>query len=248
MTEGVRQEGDRLVLDFTENREGDIMSLAFASGRSRIQKKGNTSYEYHYSYEIPKGRYKSEDAKEFVHKLKSMDETLDASALQLLVNKAVMGVDKDHNLSTFDSIIYPKSSSQVLGIFANQMAMKSGTAVLVPESFVKASREGIKFDWEKIEKLDPKTKAAVLKITEKIKNSDGEFKMKEIFSPYRKFISDFLVFNSEESRQVFNLVSGKRVILVDDYRTSGTSLKQMMDILLRFEPEFILATILVKIS
>jgi hypoxanthine-guanine phosphoribosyltransferase len=72
--------------------------------------------------------------------------------------------------------------------------------------------------------------------------------MKEIFAPYRKFISDFLIFNSEESRQIYNSVAGKRVLLVDDYRTSGTSLKQMLDILARYEPEYILAVILVKIS
>lgn len=249
LTEGVRQEGDKIVLDFKDNREGDIMSLAFASGRTRTLKKGNTSYKYYYAYEIPEGRYKPDDAKEFVHKLKIMDDTLDPTDLQLLVNKAVMGVNKDYDLSTFDSIIYPKSSSKVLEIFANQLAMKSGTATLVPDSFVKASRENIKFDWEKIENIKKEdTKVAVIKVTQKIKNSEGEFKMKEIFAPYRKFISDFLIFNSEESRQVFNLVSGKRVVLVDDYRTSGTSLKEMMNLLFRYDPEFVLATILVKIS
>jgi pyrimidine operon attenuation protein/uracil phosphoribosyltransferase len=118
----------------------------------------------------------------------------------------------------------------------------------MPDSFVKASREQIKFDWAKIEGLDQKTKTAVTKIADTVKGSDGEFKMKEIFAPYRKFISDFLIFNSEETRAVYNSITGKRVILVDDYRTSGTSLKQMLDLLVRYEPEYILAVILVKIS
>jgi hypothetical protein len=248
LKEGVRQDGDQLIFDFTGDKEGDIMSLSFSKGRSRVQKKGNTEYEYYYAYEIPQGRYKQQDAKDLVYKLKRMDDTLNSNSVQMLINKAVIGVDEIHNLASFDSIIYPKSSSKILTAFAEQLQRKSGVAKLIPDSFVKASREQIKFDWDKIEKLDPKTKTSVTKITDTIKGAEGEFKMKEIFAPYRKFISDFLIFNSEESREIFNSVSGKRVLLVDDYRTSGTSLKQMLDILARYEPEYVLAVILVKIS
>jgi hypothetical protein len=243
--EGVRQEGDELIFDFTGDKEGDIMSLSFSSGRSRIQKKGNTEYQYYYAYELP---YKQQGARDLVYKLKSMDDTLNKDSIQLLVNKAVIGVDNIHNLSSFDTIVYPKSSSKILTAFAEQLQKKSGVSKLVPDSFVKASREQIKFDWTKIEGLDQKTKSAVTKIADTIKGSEGEFKMKEIFAPYRKFISDFLIFNSEETRAVYNSIAGKRIILVDDYRTSGTSLKQMMDILVRYEPEYILAVILIKIS
>lgn len=245
MNEGIRQEGDQLVFDFTGDKEGDIMSLSFSSGRSRLQKKGNTEYQHYYAYELP---YKQQGARDLVYKLKSMDDTLNKDSINLLVNKATMGVDDIHNLASFDTIVYPKSSSKILTVFAEQLQRKSGVSALLPDSFVKASREQIKFDWTKIESLDPKTKSAVTKITDTVKGAEGEFKMKEIFAPYRKFISDFLIFNSEETRAVYNSITGKRVILVDDYRTSGTSLKQMLDLLVRYEPEYILAVILVKIS
>jgi hypothetical protein len=243
--EGIRQEGDQLVFDFTGDKEGDIMSLSFSSGRSRLQKKGNTEYQYYYAYELS---YKQQGARDLVYKLKSMDDTLNKDSINLLVNKAAIGVDDIHNLASFDTIVYPKSSSKILTAFAEQLHRKSGVSALMPDSFVKASREQIKFNWAKIDGLDQKTKAAVTKIADTVKGSDGEFKMKEIFAPYRKFISDFLIFNSEETRAVYNSITGKRVILVDDYRTSGTSLKQMLDLLVRYEPEYILAVILVKIS
>jgi hypothetical protein len=248
LREGVRQEGDTFVFDFTGDREGDIMSLDFSSGKSRKQKKGDTTYEYYYAYEIPSGRHKLPDAKSFIHKLKMMDDSIDENSVKMLVNKAVIGVDHIHNLASFDSIIYPKSSSRILTALTDQLQKKSGVAKLIPDSFVKASRDQIKFDWEKIENLKPETKASVIKVTDKIKNSEGEFKMKDIFAPYRKFISDFLIFNSEESREIYNSVVGKRVLLVDDYRTSGTSLKQMIDVLARYEPSYVLAVILIKIS
>lgn len=243
--EGVRQEDDQLLFDFTGDQEGDIMSLRFSSGRSRIQKKGNTKYRYYFAYELP---YKQQGARDLVYKLKSMDDTLSKESVQLLINKAVMGVNAVHDLSSFDTIIYPKSSSKILTAFSEQLQKKSGVAKLLPDSFVKASREQIKFDWAAINKINkPETKSAVIKIADSIKNAEGEFKMKEIFAPYRKFVSDFLIFNSEESREVFNSVIGKKIIIVDDYRTSGTSLKQMIDLLVRYEPEYMLAVILVKI-
>jgi orotate phosphoribosyltransferase len=54
------------------------------------------------------------------------------------------------------------------------------------------------------------------------------FKIKEVYSAHRKFFRDFMVFNREDDRHLFNAVEGQRVILVDDYKTSGTTIKEMM--------------------
>jgi orotate phosphoribosyltransferase-like protein len=160
----------------------------------------------------------------------------------------VIGIDEKYKLSSFDAIIYPRSSSKILTVFAEQLAKKSGVAELVPDAFVKASNDEIKFDWEKIENIkDERTKKSVMKVVDSIKNNKSEFKMKEVYPPYRKFVSEFLIFNNEDSRRVFNLIKGK-VLLVDDYRTSGTSLKQMMELLFKYSPDFLLSTILIKIS
>jgi hypoxanthine phosphoribosyltransferase len=245
LTEGVRLENGKYVFDFKEDKEGDIMSLKFADTRSRKMKHEDTTYEYYSAYDIST----KSDYKEFIHKLKLLDNTaIDSASIQLLVNKAVIGIDEKYKLSSFDAIIYPKSSSKILTVFAEQLAKKSGVAQLVPDAFVKASNDEIKFDWEKIEGItNEATKKSVMKVVDSIKNNKGEFKMKEVYPPYRKFVSEFLIFNNEDSRRIFNLVKG-RVLLVDDYRTSGTSLKQMMDLLFKYSPDFLLSTILIKIS
>ena len=245
LTEGVRLENGKYIFDFKEDREGDIMSLKFSDTRSRRMKHEDTTYEYYSAYDIST----KSDYKEFIHKLKLLDNTsIDSNSIQLLVNKAVIGIDEKYKLSSFDAIVYPKSSSKILTVFAEQLAKKSGVAELVPDAFVKASNDEIKFDWEKIESIgNEATKKSIMKIVDGIKNNKAEFKMKEIYPPYRKFISEFLIFNNEDSRRIFNLVKG-RVLLVDDYRTSGTSLKQMMDLLFKYSPDFLLSTILIKIS
>ncbi len=245
LTEGVRLENGKYVFDFKEDKEGDIMSLKFSDTRSRKMKHEDTTYEYYSAYDIST----KSDYKEFIHKLKLLDNTaIDSASIQLLVNKAVIGIDEKYKLSSFDAIIYPKSSSKILTVFAEQLAKKSGVAQLVPDAFVKASNDEIKFDWEKIEGItNEATKKSVMKVVDSIKNNKGEFKMKEVYPPYRKFVSEFLIFNNEDSRRIFNLVK-RRVLLVDDYRTSGTSLKQMMDLLFKYSPDFLLSTILIKIS
>jgi hypoxanthine phosphoribosyltransferase len=245
IAEGVRLENGKYIFDFKEDQEGDIMSLKFSDTRSRKMKHEDTTYEYYSAYDIST----KSDYKEFIHKLKLLDNTaIDPNSIQLLVNKAVIGIDEKYKLSSFDAIIYPKSSSKILSVFAEQLAKKSGVAQLVPDAFVKSSNDEIKFDWEKIENIkDEKTKKSVMKVVDSIKNNKGEFKMKEVYPPYRKFVSEFLIFNNEDSRRVFNLVKGK-VLLVDDYRTSGTSLKQMMELLFKYSPDFLLSTILIKIS
>lgn len=245
LTEGVRLENGKFIFDFREDLEGDIMSLKFSDTRSRKMKREDTTYEYYSAYDIST----KSDYKEFIHKLKLLDNTaIDENAIQLLVNKAVIGIDEKYKLSSFDAIIYPKSSSKILTVFAEQLAKKSGVAELVPDAFVKSSNEDIKFDWEKIQKISNEdTKKSVMKVVDSIKNNREEFKMKEVYPPYRKFVSEFLIFNNEDSRRVFNLVQGK-VLLVDDYRTSGTSLKQMMNLLFKYSPDFLLSTILIKIS
>lgn len=249
LVEGIRQENDKITFNFKDNSDNDIMSLKFASGRSRIQTKDNTQYQYYYSYMIPEGKTKDSDIKDLLHKLKMMDDSIDNQSLHNLINKAAIGIDNVHDLNSFDSIVYPKSSSKILTAFAEQLYRKSGVAKLIPDTFIKSSRDNIKFDWSKIEKIkDDKTKAEVIKITDTIKNADGEFKIKNIRSRYRKYISDFLIFNSEESREIYNSITGKRIILVDDFRTSGISLKHMMDLLIRYEPSYILSVILIKVS
>lgn len=245
LTEGVRLENGKFIFDFREDQEGDIMSLKFSDTRSRKMKSENTNYEYYSAYDIST----KSDYKEFIHKLKLLDNTaIDPNSIQLLVNKAVIGIDEKYSLSSFDAIVYPKSSSKILTVFAEQLAKKSGVAELVPDAFVKSSNEEIKFDWDKIEKIaNEATKKSVMKVVDSIKNNREEFKMKEVYPPYRKFVSEFLIFNNEDSRRVFNLIQG-RVLLVDDYRTSGTSLKQMMNLLFKYSPDFLLSTILIKIS
>ena len=240
--EGVRKQGEVYKLDFSGDADGDIMSLKFSNKKRKKMYSGPTEYEYYYAFE-----FDSND-KEFLESLKSLDDKISPDEAKMLVNKAVIGFDHAFNAASYDTIVYPQSSSVILKKLATQLHNKSGNSFTIPDSFVKASRGEIKFDHAKIDKLPLRTKKEVERIIRKIKSEEGTFKIHSVWSKYRKFIQEFLIFNKDQDRKVFNAITGKKVILLDDYRTSGTTLKEMISSLLALKPEKIAVFILVKVK
>jgi orotate phosphoribosyltransferase-like protein len=72
-----------------------------------------------------------------------------------------------------------------------------------------------------------------------------EERKKEIIGSIFK---DFLIFNQENDRRLYNAVEGKKIILVDDYRTSGTSSKEMLRQLIDLGAKEILIFNLIKLG
>lgn len=249
--EGISREGDSFKLDFSGDKDGDVMSLRLLNAKGKKMSKDNVKYEYYFAYRFDfnkDDKARTETQPSLLKTIKKFDEVLPKDQVQLLVNKAVIGLDKDHKLSSFDSIIYPKSSSVILKELAAQCNKKSGNSEIIPDAFVKAARTEITFDEEKIKKLPDSTRKQVEKMIDHIRNDEGEFKLKEIYPRFRKFIKDFVKFNTEEDRRTYNLVTGKKVLLIDDYRTTGTTLKEMMSQLIKLQPAEIVVFILVRID
>ena len=72
--------------------------------------------------------------------------------------------------------------------------------------------------------------------------------MKEIKPEYRKFFKKFLKFNNKNQREMFNAISGKRVIVIDDYETSGTTIKEMVRLLSEVGAIEVIVFVLIKID
>lgn len=241
--EGVRKAEDGYAFDFHSDNDGEIMSLKFLNTRSKQMKSGDTIYKYYYCYE-----FENSNDKDLLKKLKSFDSSIQPHDMDLFVSKGVQGLDKANPLNEFDSIVYPKSSSKLLNEFVKRCAEKSGVAELVPDAFVKSTVDDITFDTDAIERVgNEKTRKQIYKAIDHIKDS-GYLVMKEIFAPYRKFVKDFMIFNKAEDRHVFNLVHRKKVLLIDDYRTTGTTLKEMMRQLLKLDPKEVVICVILKVE
>lgn len=244
INEGIQRTGDLFTFDWNTNKPEDVMSLRFKKYQGRTQKLGDTKYSYYYAYQLGK----SEQSTPLLKSIKMMDDNISSRDIQQLISKAVLGFNKVFDASTFNAIIVPQSSSLILTELSTQLAKKSGVSILFPESFVKVASTDIKLDKEKVDKLPEKTQKAIYSSFIKATNPDLPFKIKEIFSRYRKFFMDFIIFNSQNDRKLFNAVQGERVILIDDYKTSGTTIKEMIKQLADAGAAEVIVFVLIKLG
>ena len=242
--EGVRKTADGFQFDFNSDVPGDIMSLKFRFRKNLIKKIGNTLYCSYYAYSLEK----SENSGQLMKAVKLFDSSIDSNNLMMFLNKAVMGFNKNFNGVSFDTIVTPESSSVALSELANQLKSKLGSTNIFPGAFVKSATMDIKFDEQKVAGLPEKSRKQFMGIYNKMLQSGKPFKIKEIYPPYRKFFKDFIIFNKDSDRKLYNAVEGKNVVLIDDYKTTGTTLKVMLDHLVEAGANMVIIFVLLKIE
>lgn len=244
--EGVVKSDTGFKFNWSEDMPDDIMPLKFKKYRGKTMKFGTseTKYTFYHAYEMQKSDYSTS----FMKSLKLLDEYIDRRDAELLVNKAVVGFDSIFGANNYDTIVSPVSSSIILTELVEKLRDKSGVANLFSDAFVKSASTDIKLDMDKVDKLPEKTKKQVLREFSKVIDPNKPFKIKEIFSAYRKFYQNFILFNSKEDRSLFNGVAGKKVILVDDYKTSGTTVKEMLRQLSDAGASEVVIVILIKLG
>jgi hypothetical protein len=246
LNEGVRKTGTSYEFDWMTDLPEDLMSLKFKKYRGRTVKMSGSdmTYTYYYAYQIKK----SDNSTDLLYAIKTLEDSVDPKDLMMFINKAVMGFDSTFGTSNYNAIIAPKSSSTILDAIVDQMSAKSGASQVFSDAFVKAASTDIKLDMEAVNKLPEKTRKDVEKAFKKATDPSKPFKIKEVWSPHRKFFKDFMLFNSENDRRFYNAVEGQKVILVDDYRTSGTTLKEMLDKLSEAGAAEVAVFILIKVG
>jgi hypothetical protein len=240
--EGVSVNGEKFDLNFGSESPTDIMSLAFSKTKPRKMVKDGVQYSYYFAY-----TFDNDQNKDFLKSVKMMDEKISPTDLSLMLNKAVIGINRLFPLNEFDTIIYPQSSSIVLKELAAKVAEKSGNAESFPDVFLKKAGKDLQLDVDKVETLPEANKKEVYQALEKVRSKEN-FKIKEIRARYRKFFKDFLIFNNEDDRRLVNAITGNRIILIDDYRTSGTTIKEMLEKLIELGPAEVVIFVLIKVD
>lgn len=242
ISEGIQRVGDKFHFNWLTDSPDDVMPLKFKKYRGKEMKQGETTYQYYYAYDLEKSEYSTQLMKDL-----KMLET-NPRDMDQIINKAVMGFDREFRISSYDTIITPQSSSLVLDRIAHALQKKGGIVDLFTDAFVKAQPSEIELDLEKVDNLPEKTKKEVYRAFSKATDPTKPFKMKEIFSAHRKFFKNFLKFNTTDDRRLFNGVVDKNIILIDDYRTSGITLKEMIRQLVELGAKKITVFIFIKLG
>ena len=244
LKEGVRGDENQFDFDFNEDKQDDILKLKFNPVRKTTRKVGDTTYNYYYAYNLDKSTLSGE----LMKSIKMLDSNINKNSLRMFVNKAVMGFLHNRK-DDYDTIIVPASSSLILREVSDQLKNKIGNINIINEAFIKSLNTDITFDKEQLSKVkDMKTQKDFMKIYNKIITSDKPFKMKEIFAPFRKFLTNFIFLNNENDRKVINNITNKNIVLIDDYKTTGTTLKAMLDKLIDMGAKNVSVFIILKVN
>lgn len=165
--------------------------------------------------------------------------------LDTLLNQIVGACKKIINDVDPEVIIFPKSSSELLKKFVDKLTAAYPSIKVVDEGFVKkvlaAGDEEALInkqhpDWEKFASEHPDA-ADELKKSLKRHIKDGNLEVKKLYKPYAKFIKNFI--QMKDASNTLDQVIGKRVLVVDDVLSSGSTMLEMFRQLKEFEPEVI---------
>ena len=151
-----------------------------------------------------------------------------------------VGLNNMNNISLldYDTIVAPKSSSKILPLFIDEVVayiedqrkqaeMPLKKIKVINEAFEKIPGKDIEWDYAGIEAIsDQKTKTNIYKLIDRIsKLSKGISISKQVFVGYRKYLKSFMKLTPAGAG-----ASGK-VLMIDDFITGGTTIKEMRRLL-----------------
>ena len=231
LIEGITYNREQDTFDFNwiNDTSEDLLNLKLQKFNKYASIKGG--FELYYAYKFNKIK-----DKKILSLLRDSIKYIDINHIQnkdieLLISKSINNFNQLKPLNTFDIIVFPKSSSKILDLIKNKMSAKAGNNTLVvSDVFVKNSIENIRFNEEKFNKLTDENKEKILKILNRV-FSKNEYKLKSIPPQYRKFIDNFISFNTETEKRIFNSILEGNVLVVDDILTEGTTFINMVKLI-----------------
>jgi len=249
LSEGITNVDGEYKFDWINDYPTDLLPLKFSPWYSRKMKfrKTDTLYGYYYGYKIDNDKEKFNGIN-FLADIKTMEKSIKPNDLNLFIKKAILGFSNNAKANTYDTIISPRSSSKILTELTNGLIKKTGIRNSFTDGFIKSTSNDIELDMVKFNKIPERIKRKVMQSFKRSVVQGKPFKMKKIHPMYRKFFKNFLKFNSKNQRRLINAISGNRIILIDDYKTSGTTIKEMMRLLSDAGAVEVIVFILIKID
>jgi phosphoribosylpyrophosphate synthetase len=227
LIEGIKynEQTDHFDFDWKQDTPQDLIDLKLQKFNKYTSTK--QGFDIYYAYKFNKDLNK--DLKSNLrNSIKYVDvNKINKNDLDLFLSKSINSFNQIKPLSEFDLIVFPKSTSKILELIKLNMSAKAGSNTLIStDLFIKNSIENIKYNEDKLNKLAPEKREQILKLLNKVFSKE-EYKLKSIPSQYRKFIDNFLGFNTKTERRIFNILNGGKVLIVDDILTEGTTFVNM---------------------
>ena len=247
---------NKYIFDSKFDNENDLLFLNTDNSGISVINDLNLTYFFAYSfntdkYNIKNGNY--EEIKQLRSKLKTSanNSMFESGDLTSFAESGILRFNKYYRLSDFDVVVSAETtasdkSSTLMNYLDCAVAEYVGTKNLINIKMIKNLCKDVIFDKQKAYdalKNDIKYKDNESKITEiiesinklfiKSQNTNDVFKMKEYLPAVARIgFSNLFRFKSEEQSNLYkSLEKGSKVLIYDDFITSGTTILDIMNTL-----------------
>ena len=231
LLEGIQRQGDSFIFNFDNDGEKEIIKL-----NEDIRKSAIYDNVFYYAYEFG-GHVDSNVKSKFINDLKfpsGMRETDKERFMRAAVNKFC----QHENLYNFDCIVFPQSESEIVIKMLEYIA-NGCNADIASYNMVKRLPKDIEFDYRRFELFCERTKkytdSQKKEVLENIKEMMDKIHDLDYFSiarnskyKYRQYLKNFYEFPDKEAEEAYKSVTNKKVLLIDDIATSGTTIQMLL--------------------
>jgi hypothetical protein len=218
--EGVRydNESEKLIIDLTKDTDVDLVKTKLQKFNTKLATRSGFGAYIAYKIEPTASNIPSFD--------KILKDTLLHSDGGVeMIKKSVLSFDRLVPINTFDVILYPKSSSNINKVIAKFIESKSSSNTLnIPDSVIKNSLNNITVD---MNKLSGASDAVKRRVSQLLTHPSGKFELKKVPMAMRNMFSNFLKFETDRERELFNKLNGGNVLIIDDVYTRGTTITEL---------------------
>ncbi len=252
LLEGVEFNGNSFEFNFNVDKPGELISLT----KNTVQfSKGGIKLFSAYKFNIKEKELNGYNLKgltdSFKASLKANSELINSSDKEKFIKEGVERFNFEVGVDNFNFALYPRSSSGLVNVLAKELKSKSSSINLIDEAFIKNSLENIKIDYDSYlasakTPQDKKKREYQLKSDFKRATKNGKFEIKKVFQNRKSLFSNFLIFNSEVDKKLFESIENGKVLIIDDIYTSGTTIVEMFNLLKQYAPKEINGFVLIK--
>lgn len=204
---------------------------------------------YYKAYQFNK-HFDKDTVNDAKYAIKSMDPSLvDPAALDYMINKAVMNFSQlVGGINSYDVILAPRSSGKLNKALLKALHAKMRRDVpIYTDALVKRAADNLVLDMDTLtHKFDDSARKNFYKKLDYAITASGELKIRLVPTRFRDLVLQMLKLDPSKEAEIISKIVGKRVLVVDDITTKGTTLFSASNLLLDLGAEEVHGFILLK--